>query len=447
MPMPWSPDLINREKSPKIFFGWWTVLATGLVSLLGNGFIMLGFSVLFKPIASELGLSRAVASIATGLQSAGQGILAPAGGWASDRYGPRGIILFGIFCLVLGFTMMYFITSLWALLVTWGLIIGAGFTLGCMLITDKAIVNWFVRKSGIAINLKFALVSLSGLSVLPLVAWLITNYGWRVTCLIAGAAIALVGFPLIWFFVKPYPPEHYGLLPDGEVKKSESESSNPVINLKTDSAEDEEPANFTLKQTIKTPAFWVMVGVAYISGLVMPVIGVHCIPFLTDIGISPVKASAMMGLMTTVSIPARLIIGPVIDKMKKRNLRFIMTAGYFLQAVGAAAFLLTRTEAMIYVWFLISGFGGAISFGVQLPMVARYFGRKSFGSILGLWSALNVPVGLIAPIYVGRVYDTTGNYIQAITLLPILLTASGIVACFVFPPKPPKVAIPPAIAI
>jgi MFS family permease len=407
---------------------------------------MLGFSVLFKPIASELGLSRAAASIATSLQSAGQGVWAPAGGWASDRYGPRGIILFGIFCLVLGFILMYFVTSLWVLLVIWGLIIGAGFTLGCMLVTDKAIVNWFVRKSGIAINLKFALVSLSGLSVLPLVAWLITNHGWRMTCVIAGIVTGIVGFPLIWFFVKPHPPEHYGQLPDGEEKK-ESPIRNLTAGKKTNGVDDEEPASFTLKQTLKTPAFWTMVGVSYISGLVMPVIGVHCIPFLTDMGISPVKASAMMGLMATVSIPARLIVGPIVDKMKKGRLRFVMTAGYFLQAIGAALFLFTRSETMIYVWFLIAGFGGAVSFGVQLPMVARYFGRKSFGSILGLWSALNVPIGLIAPIYVGWVFDTTGNYMQAITLLPILLAASGILSCFVIPPRAPEVAIHTALAI
>lgn len=402
---------------------------------------MLGFSVLFKPIAGELGLSRAVASIASSLQSVGQGIWAPAGGWASDRYGPRGIILLGIFCLTLGCILMYFVSSLWAFLVVWGLIMGAGFTLGCMIVTDKAIINWFIKKSGIAINLKFALVGLSGLLLLPLIAWLITNQGWRVTCLIFGIVIALVGFPIVWFFVKPHPPEYYGLLPDGETRKEAAADANLIIDKATNNA-DEEMAGFTLKQTLKTPAFWVMNAVSYIAGLVMPIMGVHCIPFLTDMGINPVKASAMMGFMTTVSIPVRLVIGPIIDRMKTDHLRFIMTVGYTLQAIGVTAFLLNKSEAMIYVWFLLAGIGGAISFGVQLPMVARYFGRKAFGSILGLWSTINVPIGLIAPVYVGWVYDTTGSYMSAITLLAPLLAASGIVACFVLPPKPPALATP-----
>ncbi len=41
----------------RIFFGWWTVLASGVLALWGFGYTASGFSALFKPIASELGFS------------------------------------------------------------------------------------------------------------------------------------------------------------------------------------------------------------------------------------------------------------------------------------------------------------------------------------------------------------------------------------------------------
>ncbi|NWF77708.1 MAG: hypothetical protein HXY36_03855, partial [Chloroflexi bacterium] len=56
-------------KTQKIFFGWWTVLACGVIGFLGVGFASQGFSVLFKPIAEELELTRAATSVAAGVQS------------------------------------------------------------------------------------------------------------------------------------------------------------------------------------------------------------------------------------------------------------------------------------------------------------------------------------------------------------------------------------------
>jgi len=349
-------------------------------------------------------------------------------------------MLFGVLCLALGCIMMYFVGSLWAFLLVWGLVIGSGFSLGCTIITDKAIVNWFIRKSGIALNIKFAIQSLSGLLLLPVIAWLIATQGWQLTCLVSGIVIALVSSPLVWFFIKPHPPEHYGYLPDGVDKKGEAPDTNQIIGKGVGYAGGAEAVEFTLRQTMKTPTFWLIVSMAYISGLVMPIMGVHCIPFLTDMGINSVKAASMMGLMSVVSVPARLVTGFIVDRMKTSHLRFIIAAGYLLQAIGVAAFLLNKSTAMIYVWFLLTGIGGGISQSVSLPMWARYFGRKAFGSIIGSAMAMNMLVGLIAPIFVGWVYDTTGSYMGIIPWIAPLLAATGLVACFILPPKLPALA-------
>jgi len=65
--------LIDRRRFPSIYFGWWMVIFGGIVSGLGIGFYTLGISALFKPIAADLGLTRAVASTASGI---GRGRLA-----------------------------------------------------------------------------------------------------------------------------------------------------------------------------------------------------------------------------------------------------------------------------------------------------------------------------------------------------------------------------------
>jgi cyanate permease len=68
-------------------------------------------------------------------------------------------------------------------------------------------------------------------------------------------------------------------------------------------------------------------------------------------------------------------------------------------------------------------------------MMASYFGRRYFGSIIGTMLLFHLPITLAAPIYVGWVYDTTGSYTGVFVLLVILLAVSGIVAGFILPPR------------
>ncbi len=419
--------MITRQRSGDVFFGWWTVLACSVVGFLGVGVVSQGLSVLFKPIANELGLSRAVVSMAASVQSLGQGISGPIAGWGADRYGPRRVMLLGIVLLAVGLVAMAFIRSLWSFLLVWGLLVAVGFSVGCTLVTDTAIVRWFVRRSGVAINTKFALQSLSGLLLLPPIAWLTASHGWRAACVTAAVLISAVCLPLVWLFVRPHPPEYYGLRPDGGL-------ANKAKAVRVDPAVDGS-AEFTLKETMKARAFWLMMLVAYLSGAAAPMMGIHCIPFLTDMGITPVAAAGMMAIILTSGIPARLITGFVLDRLRTTHLRLIMGAGFLLQALGVTAFVLTRSIFMIYVWFFLYGVGGGVTQSIQIPLWARYFGRKAYGSILGWSMALNVPVALVAPVYIGSVYDRYGTYIGVIIALAALLAAAGVVAFMVVPPR------------
>jgi MFS family permease len=425
---------MNKKFSlSNVFFGWWTVIATGIMAFLGVGFAAYGFSVLFKPLSAELGLSRAVTSMASSIQALGYGIVGPVGGWASDKYSPKWVIMAGVLIMVIGCILMFFVNSLWLLLVAWGVLIGIGYSLGFTVILDRAIVNWFVKKSGIALNVKFAIQSVSGMVLLPVVAWLIDTQGWRTTCLIVAIVIAVVCFPLVWFFVKPKHPEYYGMLPDG-VSAKDQLPKDRLAEANAPSTKEGGP-QFTVKQTLKTYTFWLMIVLFVFSGLASPIMNIHCVPFLTDMGISSVQAASTMSIWLTCSIPSRIIVGFITDRLKTGQLHFLMAAGYFLQAIGVAIFLFTKNPAMIYVWFVLYGIGSGLAAAPFMTMIADYFGRKSFGSIIGTILLLNLPITLAAPVYVGWVYDSTGNYTNVFTLFAILLAASALVTCFITMPR------------
>ncbi|MFC2034124.1 MFS transporter [Chloroflexota bacterium] len=429
--------MIKKRKFPKIFFGWWTVLASGILALWGYGYQAYGISALFKPIASELGFNRAVTSVAASIGRFGGGIESPLSGWITDRFGPKWIVLFGVFLSALGLILMNYINSLWAYYVVWGVVLGTGINIALGVPLDTAIANWFVKKRGLALSVKWVFSGLSGVLVLPLVAWLIIVQGWRMTCVIGGLVMGLVGFPLAWFCLKQRRPEYYGLLPDGAANEEEITETEQMIDKGVEYASEIQEVEFTIRQALKTPAYWLLIIIGGIHNLVSPVMSIHCIPFLTDRGIEPLKAAAIMAVMISASIPSRLIGGLISDRVSVKRLRFLLAGAYLLQSVGIAVFLLNQTEVMIYIWFILYGFGMGAGYIIEPMIRARYFGRKAFGSIEGSSMMFLTPIGVLAPVYAGWIYDTTGSYMIAFNLFAVLLGISAVLMAFVWPPKPP----------
>jgi len=425
-----------RRRGTKLFFGWWTVLTSGFLCLWGYGFQAYGFSALFKPISSELGFGRAVTSVAAGIGRFEGGFEAPISGWVTDKFGPRWIVLLGILLFSTGLVLMYGINSLWAFYIVWGIIIGTGANIGLSVPLDTAITNWFVKKRGIALSIKWVLSGLSGVLILPLVAWLITIYDWRITCVIGGLVMGIVGLPLVWFFMKQRRPEYYGLLPDGATTE-EAADTKQTIDRGIEYATEVNEIEFTIRQAMRTRAFWILI-VAHIAfSLVEPGFYIHGIPFLTDIGFDPVRAAGMLAIYVGASIPARFIAGFITDRVTRGHLRFLYMGAFLLEATGFSVFLLYQTTAMIYLWYILVGFATGINFMLTYLIRARYFGRKAFGSIHGTMMMIITPAGVIAPIYAGWVYDTTSSYLTAFTLYTALLIFAAIILPFAKPPKPP----------
>jgi OFA family oxalate/formate antiporter-like MFS transporter len=429
--------LNKKKRIPNIYFGWWTAIAGGVVSLWAAGYQIYGISALFKPISMELGFNRTATSVAASIGRFEGGFEAPLAGWITDKYGPKWIIFFGVFLLSISLILMNYVDSLWTFYLVWGVLLGTGHNMGSSVPFETAITNWFVKKRGTALSIKWFLSGFSGVLVLPLIAWLITIYGWRTTCVIGGIVMAFIGFPLALLCVKQRRPEYYGLLPDG-AKVSESGHGEQMIDRGVRYAAEIQEVEFTLRQAMRTPAYWLNIMVQSLFWLVGGAMSIHSIPFLTDIGIDSVKAAGMMALMVAASIPARFLGGFLGDHLHRKNLRFIMAGMCLFQSISIALFLYHQSIVVIYVWFILFGLGQGVAITINPLTTARYFGRKAFGSVRGSSIIFQTPVSIMAPIYAGWVFDTTGNYMNAFTTFTVLLVISGILACFMFPPKAPS---------
>ncbi|MSQ40570.1 MAG: MFS transporter [Dehalococcoidia bacterium] len=149
----------TQTRRPRIFYGWWIVLATFLVIVWGWGTFFYGFCVLFNPIRKEFGWSATTTALAFSLRSVEAGIAAPFVGILVDRLGPRRLMAFGVTVVGLGFLLMSQMQSLFQFYAVF-FIISFGFSFAT--VGGIAVVNWFVKKRTFALAIQVSAVLPAG---------------------------------------------------------------------------------------------------------------------------------------------------------------------------------------------------------------------------------------------------------------------------------------------
>ena len=425
----------RKRTHPLVFFGWWTVLVTGTISGLGHGFNIYGLSVFFKDLAAELGISRAITSLAAGIGRLEGGLTSPLVGWLSDRFGPRWPVIIGIGITGMGMILMNYITTVWHYYVVWGVLIGMGLNIGLTVAVDKALTDWFIRRRGLAQGIKFALIGIFGIVVLQAVTPLVLSQGWRITCLLWGI-VMFASVPFAFVFVRQQRPEYYGMLPDGaEISLGADEDKSEMVDRGVGYAASFEETEYTFRQAVRTGTYWLLFAGFSVHYIISGGFTIHVIPFLTDMGIDPTTASGMMGIMVFFTIPSRFFGGIIADRVRKSRLQFLLVGTFLLQIIGIGTFLLFQNVVSVYVLLACYGLSSGAATPIIILILGRYFGRKAFGSILGTMIAFISPVGLLAPVYAGWIYDTTGSYITAFITFVWLALFSTITMFFVRAPK------------
>ena len=99
---------MNTSPKKRLFFGWYILTASFLLLFFQSG-ARFSFGVMFKPMITELGWSRASMSFAFFLNMSFFALTMSVGGRLYDRYGPKWVIFLSSALLSIGFAGISFI--------------------------------------------------------------------------------------------------------------------------------------------------------------------------------------------------------------------------------------------------------------------------------------------------------------------------------------------------
>ena len=214
-----------EQGRPKVFYGWWIVLAAFLVLTFTSMTGAYGLSLFYKRLTDYFGWGRTALAGAISLSRLEAGFLGGIEGFLVDRFGPRIMILLGVVLTSLGLILISRIETLLAFYIIFILMVTAGRSLSSMIAIDTTVANWFIRRRGTAFGLLRSAVAVGAAGVI-VVAWFIELYGWRAAFVASGIGTLVVGIPTA--LVMRHRPEQYGMLPDGDTREQRRDRPQEV---------------------------------------------------------------------------------------------------------------------------------------------------------------------------------------------------------------------------
>lgn len=410
-----------------LFYGWWIVIAGSALQLLHSALLGQAYGAYVVLLREDFGWSKTMLSAASSLREAENGIMGPVQGWLLDRFGPRAVARAGVVILGVGFMLFSRVNSPPTFFAAF-LVMAVGASLAGYLTVTFAAVHWFERRRATAIALTSSGFALGGMAV-PITVLVLDLAGWRTTAVLSGLVVLAVGLPLTQ--VLRHHPHEMGLRPDGDPPRAtmrEVEDGKPPLVFP--------PApDFTLREALHEPSFW-WVSLGHASALfTVSAMSVHLVSHLTQSqGYTLGQASVVVFFMTMLFLAGTLSGGVVGDRVSKRGLVVVCMG---MHAAGLLFLAHAVNTWMIAAFTLLHG----LAWGWRGPQMAAlradYFGRASFGKIMGV-SNMVILLGTISgPLIAGYVYDRTGDYRIGFDILAGIALSGSIFFILARKPSPP----------
>jgi MFS family permease len=391
----------------------WLLVAIGaLITCVAVG-AMFSLPVFLEPISVGTGWSRTGISSAMTLDFIFMGLASFAWGAASDRFGPRPVVLAGAVLVGLGLVLASRATSLLEFQLTYGVLVGiAGGAFFAPLIS--ATTMWFDTNRALAVSLVSAGVGVAPMTISPFARWLISAYDWQFAMLAIGVAA--------WAL----------LIPAALLVRLPSADSSAAASAEPDATAGE--GGPTVAEAFRSPQFIVLALTFALccSAHSGPIF--HMVSYAMICGIAPMAAVSIYSIEGLAGLGGRLLLGIAADRL---GVKRVLVAGLLVQALAIGGYLFVNRLGEFYALAIVFG----LAYGGVMPLygvLAReYFGQAIMGTVLGAMTMLSSLGMAFGPWAGGWAFDNLGSY--AWLYIGSSAVAFGAVAvALAFPPRPSR---------
>jgi MFS family permease len=370
-------------------YAWVVVWATFVCLAVIFG-VSYSFAAFFESFAVEFSAQRADVSWIFGLSGFVYFVLGAGGGMLADRFGPRIVCSAGMALIALGLLATSWATSLLAVYVSYGLLVG----LGIALVYTPSIASvqpWFTTRRGLAGGIASSGVGAGTLLVPVLLAMAIGPMPWREAMQLLALGVLVLG-----------------LLAAGLLRRAPAAPSSGSGGSAT---------GLSLRETLSTPTFRWFYLATVLASPVMFIPFAHVSASARDLGLGEAFAVGLVGLIGVGSLVGRFAIGVVADRLGRAQtlvlMQLSMGASYVLWGAAGGQGMLV----VFALWFGLS-YGSIVSL---LPAICMdYFGGKSVASVVGTLYSGAALGNLLGPVLAGAVFDHSGHYLGVMAVCGVL---------------------------
>jgi len=400
------------------FYGYRLIGYSFVVCFLVSSFFLHARGVFFPLWMADFDVSRTQLSLAVSLTLFAGSCFAPVMGYLIDRFPLRRVICLACLWLSLGYVSMQWVDSYVLFLAVLIPFQGLGWTGVGPLVQTKLMVNWFARNRGMALGLAIMGISVAGI-VMPLVnAFLAQTIGWRDSYLLYVGILLLVIVPMTVVWVRQTPAE-LGQQPDGDSQTTPT----------TATAVEKQTSFFaTYKEFLRSKPFWSVVLTFGLMNGVYSAMATHLPTYVTsERGMDLYEGALLLTVSGGFAIAGKVVFGWMMDRLPAKvtvmagviaymlsTLLLIFSAGYVGLVAAAALFGL--------------GFGGMIP--VRSVLISRLFGIDKFSRVNGLLSFFIAPATFWVLI-TGAIVDFSGTYETAFKVWFLSFLGAGLVSLLV----------------
>ncbi|EON25714.1 major facilitator transporter [Nocardioides sp. CF8] len=350
----------------------WRTAGLGFVAMfvtIGVGF---SYGVLVLPAAQDLSTSPGVVSGVSGVTVMVFFLIGAPAGMLADRIGARTVLLLGAAALSAGLLLTAAATRVWMLYVGHGLLVGAAMSASFIPLT--AVVSAiFVRHRALGVGVAVSGIGVGTLVMAPLLAAFIETVGWRTTYLALSVVAPTVLVACALLLRRP-PRQGRAAASLGSMLRSLDHRL------------------MYLSQALLSVAIF------------MPF--AHLPAYAVSVGVGPVQAAGLVGILGAASVVGRLALGPMANRV---GLLPVYRACFV--AIGASFVFWLWPEVgylalVLHAVVLGVGYGGFVSL---LPLVvALRFGTERLGGLLGVLYTSHVLGAGLGPLATGLLVDRWG---------------------------------------